>query len=403
MRTQVAIVGAGPSGMLLSQILAKDGIDSILVENRSQEYVLARVRAGVLEHGAVDVLDEYDVADRLHREGMRHDGVHLQWRGERHRVDFVASCGRSVWIYGQTELTRDLIGLREADGQVFFWEVSDTAILDADTDHPRVTFVDADGHPHAIEAAYVAGCDGFHGVSRKTIPESLREVHQRTYPYAWLGILAAVPPSTEELIYALHPDGFALHSMRSPEVSRLYLQVAPDDRVENWSDDRIWAALSRRMALDGWSLEPGPTLEKSITPMRSFVSAPMRWGRLLLAGDASHIVPPTGAKGLNLAIADVARLGRALVRAVNEGSQDLLDRYSEDALARVWNATHFSWWMTSMMHMPPRSDPDRDFLAQMQLTQLRQVTADPIAGRGFAESYTGAGVQRPRGAGHASR
>jgi len=378
MRTQVAIVGSGPSGLLLSQILAMLGIESVIVENRSQDYVLARIRAGVIEHGAVDVLTDYGVADRLHREGMRHDGVYLQWPGQRHRVDFVESCGRSVWVYGQTEITKDLIGVREADGQRFFWEVSDTAILDVD------------GNARVVEADYVAGCDGFHGVSRQTIPESVRTVRERVYPYAWLGILAQVAPSTDELIYALHPDGFAMHSMRSHEVSRLYLQVAPDDVIESWSDDRIWDGLSTRMAIEGWSLQSGPTLEKSITPMRSFVSAPMRWGRLLLAGDASHIVPPTGAKGLNLAIADVKRLGTALARALNEGQQDLLDRYSDDALERVWQSTHFSWWMTSMLHMPPASDPDRDFLLQMQLTQLHHVTSNATAARGLAENYTGA-------------
>ena len=395
MRTQVAIVGSGPSGLLLSQILAMLGIESVIVENRSQDYVLARIRAGVIEHGAVDVLTDYGVADRLHREGMRHDGVYLQWPGQRHRVDFVESCGRSVWVYGQTEITKDLIGVREADGQRFFWEVSDTAILDVDTDRPRVTFLDADGNARVVEADYVAGCDGFHGVSRQTIPESVRTVRERVYPYAWLGILAQVAPSTDELIYALHPDGFAMHSMRSHEVSRLYLQVAPDDVIESWSDDRIWDGLSTRMAIEGWSLQSGPTLEKSITPMRSFVSAPMRWGRLLLAGDASHIVPPTGAKGLNLAIADVKRLGTALARAVNEGQQDLLDRYSDDALERVWQSTHFSWWMTSMLHMPPASDPDRDFLLQMQLTQLHHVTSNATAARGLAENYTGAFIPYP--------
>jgi p-hydroxybenzoate 3-monooxygenase len=390
MRTQVAIVGSGPSGLLLSQILAQQGIESVIVENRSQEYVLARIRAGVIEHGAVDVLTDFGVADRLHREGMRHDGVYLQWPGERHRIDFVESCGQSVWVYGQTEITKDLIGIREAAGQRFFWEVSGTAILDADTDHPRVAFLDADGDAQVVEADYVAGCDGFHGVGRQTIPESVRTVRERVYPYAWLGILAQVAPSTDELIYALHPDGFAMHSMRSHEVSRLYLQVAPDDVIENWSDDRIWEGLSTRLAIDGWSLQSGPTLEKSITPMRSFVSAPMRWGRLFLAGDASHIVPPTGAKGLNLAIADVKRLGTALARAVNEGQHDLLDRYSDDALERVWQSTHFSWWMTSMLHMPPASDPDRDFLLQMQLTQLHHVTSNATAARGLAENYTGA-------------
>jgi len=395
MRTQVAIVGAGPSGLLLSQILAKHGVESVIVENRSQDYVLARIRAGVIEHGAVDVLTDYGVGDRLHREGMRHDGVYLQWPGERRRIDFVESCGHSVWVYGQTEITKDLIRIREADGQQIFWSVSDAAIADADTDNPRVTFVDADGTAQSIEADYVAGCDGFHGVSRPTIPESVRSVRERTYPYAWLGILAEVAPSTDELIYALHPDGFAMHSMRSESVSRLYLQVEPDEDIANWSDDRIWDGLSTRFALDGWTLQSGPTLEKSITPMRSFVSAPMRWGRLFLAGDASHIVPPTGAKGLNLAIADVKRLGAALVRSIGDGSDDLLDRYSDDALERVWRATHFSWWMTSMLHTPALDDPDRDFLIQMQMAQLRHVTSYPAAATDLAANYTGSVLPYP--------
>lgn len=395
MRTQVAIVGAGPSGLLLAQILAAHGVESVIVENRSREYVEARIRAGVIEHGAVDVLTEYGVGDRLHREGLRHDGVHLQWPGQRRRIDLVESCDRSVWVYGQTEITKDLIRARTADGHQIFWEVSGTAILDADTDRPRVAFVDSAGEQRSIEADYVAGCDGFHGVSRQTIPEALCTVRQRSYPYAWLGILAQVPPSTDEVIYALHPDGFALHSMRSEHVSRLYLQVAPDDDIALWSDDRIWDGLSSRMALDGWTLHSGPTLEKSITPMRSFVSAPMRWGRLFLAGDAAHIVPPTGAKGLNLAIADVKRLGTALVRSIQDGTDDLLDRYSDDALQRVWRSTHFSWWMTSMLHTPAPDDPDRDFLLQMQVTQLQYVTSSASARTGLAENYTGAVLPYP--------
>ncbi len=395
MRTQIAIIGAGPSGLLLAQILAVHGVESIIIENRSREYVEARIRAGVIEHGAVDVLTEYGVGERLHREGLRHDGVHLQWAGRRHRVDFVESCGKSVWVYGQTEITKDLIDTRLADGQQVLWEVAETRIVGADTDHPSVRFVDRDGNRQTIEADYVAGCDGFHGVSRETIPQALRTVHQRIYPYAWLGILAEVAPSTDELIYALHPDGFAMHSMRSASVSRLYLQVEPDDDLAHWSDDRIWEGLSTRMAYDGWTLQSGPTLEKSITPMRSFVSAPMRWGRLFLAGDASHIVPPTGAKGLNLAVADVKRLGTALVAAIGKGDDDLLERYSDDALARVWRSTHFSWWMTSMLHTPPQSDPDRDFLLQMQYDQLRYVASSPAAATGLAENYTGAVLPWP--------
>ena len=395
MRTQVAIVGSGPSGLLLSQILAKHGIESVIVETHSRDYVQARIRAGVVEHGAVDVLTEYGVGERLHREGLRHGGVYLQWPGERRRIDFVESCGHSVWVYGQTEITKDLINARVADGQHFFWEVSGTAIHDVDTDHPRVTFVDVDGNAQSIEADYVAGCDGFHGVSRQTIPESVRTVRERNYPYAWLGILAEVVPSTDELIYAHHPDGFALHSMRSEKISRLYLQVEPDEDIANWSDDRIWDGLSTRFALDGWTLQSGPTLEKSITPMRSFVSAPMRWGRLFLAGDASHIVPPTGAKGLNLAIADVKRLGAALVRSIGDGSDDLLDRYSDDALERVWRSTHFSWWMTSMLHTPALDDPDRDFLIQMQMAQLRHVTSFAAAATDLAANYTGSVLPYP--------
>jgi p-hydroxybenzoate 3-monooxygenase len=390
MRTQVGIVGSGPSGLLLAQILARHGIESVIVESRSREYVEARIRAGVIEHGAVDILTRYGVGDRLHKEGLRHGGVHLQRPGHRERVDFVAACGQSVWIYGQTQLTRDLIDARLADGQQIRWEVSQTRIEDADTDRPRITFRDADGRPGRIDCDYVAGCDGFHGVSRTTIPESVRTVAQRTYPFSWLGILADVPPSTDELIYAWHPDGFALHSMRSAEVSRLYLQVAPDDDVTNWPDGRIWEALSTRFALDGWALSSGPTLEKSVTPMRSFVSAPMRWGRLFLAGDASHIVPPTGAKGLNLAIADVTKLGAALVRAIQDGRDDLIDSYSDDALRRVWQATHFSWWMTSMLHAPPAADPDAGFLRQMQTTQLAYVTSSSAAAASLAENYTGA-------------
>jgi p-hydroxybenzoate 3-monooxygenase len=390
MRTQVGIVGSGPSGLLLAQILAQHGIESVIVESRSREYVEARIRAGVIEHGAVDVLTEYGVGERLHKEGLRHDGVYLQWPGHREHIDFVESCGQSVWIYGQTQLTKDLVDARLAADQQIMWEVSQTRIEDADTTHPRITFHDAGGHLRRIDCDYVAGCDGFHGVSRNTIPESVRTVTQRAYPFSWLGILADVPPSTDELIYAWHPDGFALHSLRSTEVSRLYLQIAADDTVTNWPDDRVWEALSTRLALDGWTLRSGPTLEKSVTPMRSFVSAPMRWGRLFLAGDASHIVPPTGAKGLNLAIADVNKLAAALVRAIQDGRDDLIDRYSEDALRRVWQATHFSWWMTSMLHTPPSTDPDAVFLRQMQITQLAYVTSSHAAAAGLAENYTGA-------------
>ena len=387
MRTQVGIVGAGPSGLLLSHLLAQQGIESIVIEDRSQEYVEARVRAGVIEHDAVQTLTDVGVADRLHAEGMRHDGIYLNWPGERHHIDFPELCGQSVWVYGQTELTKDLFRIRAEGGQQIHFEVSDVRIEDA-LASPRIHFTDRDGSAQTIDCDVVAGCDGFHGVSRQAIPESVRSVWQRVYPFAWLGILAEVAPSTDELIYAWHPDGFALHSMRSHSISRLYVQVDPDDDIANWPDDRIWEALATRMAHDGWSLQSGPTLEKSITPMRSFVNAPMRYGNLFLAGDASHIVPPTGAKGLNLAINDVTLLSQALGRRFNEGSEDLVDAYSDAALRRVWRATHFSWWMTSMLHLD-HTDPDADFMRQMQLSQLRYVTSSRAAATSLAENYTG--------------
>lgn len=388
LRTRVGIIGSGPSGLLLSHLLAQQGIESVILEDRSRAYVEARIRAGVIEHGAVKTLTEAGVADRLHREGMRHDGIYLQVPGERHHLDFPDLCGQSVWVYGQTELTKDLINIRIEAGQQFWWEVSNVQIHDPLDASPRITFTDADGNPQELVCDAIAGCDGFHGVSRESIPESVRTVWQRVYPYSWLGILAEVAPSTDELIYAWHPDGFALHSMRSHSISRLYLQVDPDDVIENWSDDRIWEGLATRLALPGWSLQSGPTLEKSITPMRSFVSAPMRYGNLFLAGDASHIVPPTGAKGLNLAIADVTRLSQALTARFNEGSEALVDAYSDAALRRVWRATHFSWWMTTMMHTMP-NDPNSAFDHQMQLAQLDYVTHSRAGGQSLAENYTG--------------
>ena len=384
-RTQVGIIGAGPAGLLLARLLSNAGVDCVVVENRSREYVEARIRAGVLEQPTVDLLRAAGVGDRLDREGLRHDGIYLQHPGERHRIDFPALTGRSVWVYGQTEVVKDLIAARQVDGPLWF-DVSDTAVHDVLTDRPKVSFTDADGVARVLECDVVAGCDGFHGVSRQTIPEHLRTTWERVYPFAWLGILAQVAPSTDELVYAWHPDGFALHSMRSPSVSRLYVQVDPAEKVEDWSDDRVWDALATRMALPGWTLAAGPVTEKSITPMRSFVSAPMRHGRLFLAGDAAHIVPPTGAKGLNLAAADVAVLATAIVAHAKEGRQDLLDAYSDTALRRVWRATHFSWWMTSMLHRTPGADPFDD---ELQLSQLRYVTSSDAAATSLAENYTG--------------
>ncbi|MGM1061133.1 4-hydroxybenzoate 3-monooxygenase [Saccharothrix sp. Mg75] len=381
MRTQVAIVGAGPAGLLLSHLLSLHGVDSVVLESRSRAYVEARVRAGVLEQGTVDLLTDAGLGDRLKTEGLRHDGLHLQWPGTRHRLDLHELTGRSVWVYGQTEVVKDLLAARHEHVR---FEVSGTALHDLDTDHPSVSYVDASGTPRRVTADVVVGADGFRGVSRETIPVALRTQWERHYPFAWLGVLAEVPPSTDELIYAWHPDGFAMHSMRSPVLSRLYLQVDPGERIEDWSDERIWSALDTRLGLDGWSLEHGPVVDKGITPMRSFVSTPMRHGRLFLVGDAAHIVPPTGAKGLNLAVADVAVLARALEAFFGDGRTDLLDGYEERALHRVWRCTHFSWWMTTMLHTT--GDPlDRE----LQLSQLRYVCSSTAAATGLAENYAG--------------
>ena len=384
MRTQVGIIGAGPAGLLLSHLLARQGIASVVVENRPREYVEARIRAGIIEHGAVELLVEAGLAERLQKEGERHHGIYLQWPGERHHLDFPQLCGRSVWVYGQTELQKDLDRIRDESGQQIFYEASDVTLHDLATDRPFLRFTDAAGVSQVLECDAIAGCDGFHGVSRPSMPDSLRTTRERVYPFAWLGILAEVAPSTDELIYAWHPNGFALHSMRSRTLSRLYLQVDPSDDVANWSDDRIWDELATRFALDGWSLQSGPVVEKSITPMRSFVAAPMRYGRLFLAGDAAHIVPPTGAKGLNLAVSDVRLLSRALGRLLNERRDDLADSYSDTALRRVWRSTHFSWWMTSMLH---RSGDAFD--AELQLSQLRYICSSTAASASLAENYSG--------------
>jgi p-hydroxybenzoate 3-monooxygenase len=393
LRTQVGIIGAGPAGLLLAQLLARHGVDSVVLENRSRAYVEARIRAGVLEQATVEMLTEAGVSDRLHREGLRHGGVYLQWPGERHHLDFMNLCGRSVWVYGQTEVVKDLVAARLASGAPLLFDVRDTAVHDVTGDRPRISFTDADGSAHEVHCDVIAGCDGFHGISRDAIPADLRTTWQRSYPYAWLGILADVAPSTDELIYAWHPDGFALHSLRSPSVSRLYLQVDQEERLEDWPDDRIWHALSERLAAPGWTLQTGPVREKGITPMRSFVSAPMRYGRLFLAGDAAHIVPPTGAKGLNLAAADAWLLAEAVTAALTEGDDTLLASYSDRALRRVWRATHFSWWMTSMLHLAtgPGSDP---FDRELQLSQLRYVTSSRAAAASLAENYTGLALDR---------
>jgi p-hydroxybenzoate 3-monooxygenase len=380
MRTQVAIIGAGPAGLLLAHLLTRAGIDSVVVETRSQEYVAARIRAGILEHSSVRLLESVGLGSRLRAEGHEHRGIYLQWPSERHHLDFVDLIGRSVYVYGQTEVQKDLVAAGTA--QVIY-DVTDVGLHDVSTAAPYVTFTDQDGRKRQLAAGLIAGCDGSFGPSRSAVPSSTFE---RTYPYSWLGILADVAPSTDELIYAWHPDGFALHSMRSETVSRLYLQVPNGTAVNEWSDQRIWDALATRLGhgQNGWKLNPGPITDKSVLPMRSYVQTPMRHGNLFLAGDAAHIVPPTGAKGLNLAIADVALLSEALIALLRENDARLADSYSDDALRRVWRCTHFSWWMTTMLHTG-----DDPFDAQLQLSQLRWVTSSAAGSTGLAENYAG--------------
>jgi p-hydroxybenzoate 3-monooxygenase len=386
MRTPVAIVGAGPAGLLLSHLLDLAGVESVIVETRSREYVEARIRAGILEQSTVDLLREVGLAERLDREGDEHRGIYLQWPEEQHHLDFVDLVGRSVTVYGQTEVTKDLGKARAAAGQQIHYEVSDTAVHDIETDSPYVTFTDPDGTPQRLDADVVVGCDGSFGPCRAAIPDAAKQTWERTYPYSWLGVLADVAPSTDELIYAWHPNGFAMHSMRSATVSRLYLQVPNGTDIGTWSDDRIWDALATRLGhgQHGWTLTAGPITDKSVLPMRSFVQKPMRHGRLFLAGDAAHIVPPTGAKGLNLAVADVALLAPALAALVRDKDSALADAYSDTALRRVWRCTHFSWWMTTMLHQS--GDP---FDRQLQLSQLQWLARSEAGRAGLAENYAG--------------
>ena len=384
-RTQVGIVGAGPAGLLLSHLLALRGIESVVVENRTREYCEARQRAGVLEDGTVELLRSVGLGKRLDAEGMEHGGIYLQFLGGRHHVDFRSlTDGRTVTVYAQTEIVKDLIAARLAAGGAIEFSASQVSVSDVTSGHPVLSYTDADGVARSVTCDVIAGCDGFHGISRPLIPDM--SVYERSYPYAWLGILADAAPSTDELIYSRHESGFALYSMRSPSVSRLYLQVAPDEKLEEWPDDRIWAELQKRFWVDGWSVSEGAITDKSVTPMRSFVAGPMRYGRLFLAGDAAHIVPPTGAKGLNLALSDVVVLANALSAALLAASWDLADEYSDTCLRRVWRATHFSWWMTSMLHVAPGADA---FESQLQLSQLRYVTSSRAQAAALAENYTG--------------
>ncbi len=387
MRTQVGIVGAGPSGLLLSQLLHLAGVESVVLERRSRAYVEGRIRAGVLEQGTVELLDEAGVGERLHREGLVHGGIELAFAGRRHRIDFEdLTGGKAVTVYGQTEVTKDLNLAREAAGGDIVFEAEDVTLHDFDGDRPRLGY-HKDGTEHELRCDFIAGCDGFHGVSRRSVPAAALSTFERVYPFAWLGILADTKPVSEELIYARHERGFALFSMRSPTRSRLYIQCSPDEQLDDWPDERIWDELRSRLDAEAAArLESGPAIEKSVTPMRSFVAEPMRFGRLFLAGDAAHIVPPTGAKGLNLAAADVRYLSRALIAHFKEGRDDLLDAYSETCLRRIWKAQRFSWWMTSLLHRFPEAS---GFGGRVQLAELDYVTSSRAAAAALAENYVG--------------
>jgi p-hydroxybenzoate 3-monooxygenase len=387
MRTQVGIVGAGPAGLLLSHLLHREGIESVVVESRSRDYVEHRVRAGVLEQGAVDLLVQSGVGERLRREGLLHHGIELRFGGRGHRIDLTElTGGRAITVYGQQEVVKDLIRARlDSGGQVLF-DVSDVSVHALESTSPRIRFR-REGADVELQCDVIAGCDGFHGICRQSVSGGVLEAFERSYPFAWLGILAEAAPSHEELIYAYHERGFALFSMRSPSITRLYLQVAPDEDIDQWSDDRIWKELHTRLETDdGWKLNEGPVLEKGITGMRSFVTEPMQHGRLFLAGDSAHIVPPTGAKGMNLAVADVHVLSRALTAFFKNRREDLLAAYSQTCLKRVWRAEHFSWWMTSMLHRFPGDDA---FGHQLQRSQLDYVVGSRAAATSLAENYVG--------------
>ena len=386
-RTQVAIVGAGPAGLLLGHLLHLAGIDSVIVENRSRDYVIDRVRAGVLEQGTVDLLCAMGVAAGLKSRGLRHEGIYVSFEGRRHRVDMAElTSGKAITVYGQNEVVRDLIEARVDTGRPLYFDAQEVGVDRLDSAHPLVRFTHA-GTPHEVSCDYIAGCDGFHGVCRPSVPHGVLEIHERVYPFGWLGILAEAPPSCDELVYTYHDSGFALFSMRSTEVTRLYLQVPPDEPIGNWSDDAIWDEMLRRMTTaDGWRPNVGRILQKSVTPMRSFVAAPMRHARLFLAGDAAHIVPPTGAKGLNLAAADVVVLASALTAFYQSADASLLDRYSSVCLRRVWKAQRFSWWMTTLLHRLP---DETSFDHQRRLADLDYLTSSRAAMASLAEQYVG--------------
>ncbi len=386
MKTKVAIIGGGPSGLLLSQLLHVQGIDSVVLERKTKDYVLGRIRAGVLEQGLVRLMEAAGCAGRLHAEGFAHDGTLIAYGDEMFRVDFTAHVGQPVMVYGQTEVTRDLYAAREAAGGVIEFDVEDVVIHGADGDAPHVTYT-VHGETRRIDCDFIAGCDGFHGVSRKTIPEGVRRDYEKVYPFGWLGILSETPPVNHELIYANHPRGFALCSMRNANLSRYYIQCDLNDSPDNWSDEAFWQELKRRIPADqAAKLVTGPSIEKSIAPLRSFVTEPMRWGRLFLCGDAAHIVPPTGAKGLNTAASDVHYLWMGLREFYGTGSTEGLDGYSAKALARVWKAERFSWWFTSMMHRFPDQTA---FDLKMQVADLEFLRGSAAAQKAMAENYVG--------------
>jgi p-hydroxybenzoate 3-monooxygenase len=382
MRTRIGIVGAGPAGLLLSHLLHLNGIDSVILEARSREYCENRIRAGVLEHPVAKLLVDSGVGDPMLAEGMRHNGINLRWNGRDHRIDLFALTGKYITVYSQHRVVRDLIAARLAAGGQILFEATNVGVHEFHTDKPHVSF-EHDGRPQRLDCDFVAGCDGFHGVCRESIPPSDRASFDKDYPFGWLGILADAAPASHEVTYASHDNGFALLSMRSPSVSRLYLQCAPDEDIAQWSDDRIWAELRTRL---GFQLNEGAITQKGVTPMRSFVCEPMQSGRLFLLGDAAHIVPPTGAKGLNLAAADVAVLTRALVAYVRTGASEALEDYTRTCLRRVWKAQRFSWWMTSILH---RFDTDTLFESRVRRAELDTVFGSEKASAALAENYVG--------------
>jgi p-hydroxybenzoate 3-monooxygenase len=390
MRTQVGIVGAGPAGLVLSHLLHLQGIESVVVEARDREYCEQRVRAGVLEQGTVDLLTEIGAGERMKKEGLVHYGIELRFGGRGHRIDFQElTHGKGITIYAQSEVLKDLNNARIAAGGQVYFEVEDVSVRDLDSSRPKI-LCRKEGNSCELDCDFIAGCDGFHGICRPSIPAGVLTEYERLYPFGWLGILAEAPPSATELVYTYHERGFALLSMRTPQISRLYLQCEPDENIELWNDEEIWQELRVRLAANGWELTEGRILQKSVTGMRSFVVEPMQYGALFLAGDSAHIVPPTGAKGLNLAVADVWRLARALKQFYTTGKRDLLDDYSRACLRRVWKVQRFSWWMTSMLHRFPDESP---FDRRRQLAELDYVTGSRAAAEALAENYVGLSME----------